>query len=119
MDTKPEVALRSYLHKRGLRFRKDYPIRVAKGRIVHPDIVFTNKRVAVFVDGCFWHCCPQHGTIPKSNRGYWAPKLQQNIKRDRANDSALKLTGWKVFRVWEHVDMDEAAAIVVGGLEPT
>ena len=83
------------------------------------DIVFTNKKIAIFVDGCFWHSCPKHGTVPKSNRGYWVPKLQENVERDRANDSALKLIGWKVLRVWEHLDIEEAAGIIAGNLKST
>src|SRR5690606_15979160 len=81
-DTKPEVRLRSELHRRGLRFRKDFLIRVSEIR-VKPDIVFTRLRLAVFVDGCFWHSCPEHGSMPSRNRGYWLPKLAANVDRDR------------------------------------
>jgi DNA mismatch endonuclease (patch repair protein) len=101
VDTKPEVRLRSDLHRRGLRFRKDLLVRVG-GVKVHPDIVFTKARVAVFVDGCFWHGCPEHQVVPKSNRDYWVPKLRRNIERDRAADDALSAEGWTVVRVWEH-----------------
>lgn len=112
VDTKPETKLRSSLHKRGFRFRKDYPVRLADGRTVHPDIVFTSKKVAIFVDGCFWHSCPRHGTVPKSNRGYWVPKLQQNIARDRIADENLSALGWRVIRVWEHSVLEEAVATI-------
>ena len=117
VDTKPEIELRSALHRRGLRFRKDYPIRLPSGRTVHPDIVFTRKKVAVFVDGCFWHSCPRHGTTPKSNQDYWIPKLRQNVERDRATDSGLRAGGWRVVRIWEHVNVDEAASIIISQLD--
>ena len=117
VDTKPETRLRSSLHRSGLRFRKDYPIRISKrisnGRTVHPDIVFTRKKIAVFVDGCFWHSCPQHGTIPKSNEKYWIPKLLQNVERDRATDEGLRAGGWQVIRIWEHVGIDEATSTIL------
>ena len=117
VDTKPEIRLRSALHRAGLRFRKDYLIRLPKGRIVHPDVVFTRRKVAVFVDGCFWHSCPRHGTTPKSNMEYWIPKLKENVERDRTTDSRLRAGGWQVVRVWAHVHEDEAAAIVMARLE--
>jgi DNA mismatch endonuclease, patch repair protein len=100
-DTGPEIALRSELHRRGLRFRKDLPLRVP-GRVVRPDVVFTRARVAVFVDGCFWHACPIHGNQPRANTEYWRPKLARNVARDRAVDSALQAAGWRVLRAWEH-----------------
>ena len=109
-DTKPEVSLRSLLHRSGLRFRKDYAIRLSTGRVVHSDIAFTRRKIAIFVDGCFWHCCPDHGTIPKSNRSYWVPKLKQNRNRDRAIDQGLRTTGWRVMRFWEHVKPEVAMA---------
>ena len=102
-DTKPEVALRSLLHRSGLRFRKDYAIRLPTGKAVHSDIAFTRPRVAVFVDGCFWHCCPDHGTIPKSNRAYWLAKFRRNADRDSEIDRELQTAGWSVMRFWEHV----------------
>ena len=67
-----------------------------------PDFVFRDERLAVFVDGCFWHCCPQHSEIPTSNRTYWLPKLLANQRRDRRVASQLRARGWKVIRVWEH-----------------
>jgi DNA mismatch endonuclease, patch repair protein len=108
--TKAEVALRSSLHRRGLRFRKDFPVRVGPGRPVRPDVVFTRARVAVFVDGCFWHGCPEHQVIPRSNRDYWVPKLRRNTDRDREVDDALTGVGWRVIRIWEHEDPAAAAA---------
>jgi DNA mismatch endonuclease (patch repair protein) len=107
-DTKPEMKLRSSLHRRGLRFRKDFAIPV-EGRTVRPDIVFTRARVAVFIDGCFWHGCPDHQVVPKTNRDYWVPKLRRNIERDGEVDAALVAAGWCAERVWEHEDVEEAA----------
>lgn len=110
--TKPEVALRSALHAAGLRFRKDYRLDL-DGRRVRPDIAFTRAKVAVFVDGCFWHSCPVHGTQPKRNSDYWAPKLARNVERDRENDAALSTHGWIVVRVWEHESLGKAVSRVV------
>jgi DNA mismatch endonuclease (patch repair protein) len=111
VDTAPERALRSALHRRGLRFRKDLKMVLADGR-VRPDIVFSRVRLAVFVDGCFWHRCPQHGRTPNANRNYWEPKLARNVRRDRSNDRALEAEGWTVLRFFEHVDAEAAAEIV-------
>ena len=69
--------------------------------------------MAVFVDGCFWHACPEHGSKPRANEWYWGPKLLKNVTRDRANDAALTRAGWSVIRLWEHVPLDEAVATVV------
>ncbi|HEX5097544.1 MAG TPA: very short patch repair endonuclease [Acidimicrobiia bacterium] len=110
-DTTPEVRLRSALHGRGLRFRKDFVL-VVEGRRVRPDIVFTRVGIAVFVDGCFWHCCPVHGTMPTSNPDYWVPKLRRNVERDRQIDVDLARDGWIVVRVWEHEDAEQAAACI-------
>jgi DNA mismatch endonuclease (patch repair protein) len=107
-DSKCEVQIRSALHRSGLRFRKDLLLRVGGVR-VHPDIVFTRARVAVFVDGCFWHRCPTHATAPKSNTSYWGPKLEANVARDRRVDEALRSEGWTVLRVWEHELPSDAA----------
>jgi DNA mismatch endonuclease (patch repair protein) len=100
-DTKPEVLVRSLLHARGFRFRKHYAIRLPE-RTVRPDIVFTRQKVAVFIDGCFWHACPIHGNVPRANTGYWQPKLERNVERDRVVDAALKVSGWRIVREWEH-----------------
>ena len=78
--------------------------------------MFTARKVAVFVDGCFWHACPEHGSKPKANEWYWSPKLVKNVERDRMNDAALILAGWTVVRLWEHVPVDEAIATVVMAL---
>ena len=92
-DTKPELALRSALHRRGYRFRKDHRLDLDAGARVRPDIAFTARRVAVFVDGCFWHACPEHGRNPAVNEWYWAPKLRRTVERDRAADAALVAAG--------------------------
>ena len=102
------MLLRSELHRRGLRFRKDLPVR-ASDRVVRPDVVFTRARLAVFVDGCFWHSCPVHGSQPRANPDYWRPKLARNVARDRAVDVALTHAGWQVLRAWEHEDPVEVA----------
>jgi DNA mismatch endonuclease (patch repair protein) len=100
-DTAAEVALRCELHRRGRRFRKDLPLRTSQ-RVVRPDVVFTAARLAVFVDGCFWHVCPIHGNQPRANTDYWRPKLERNVARDRAVDEALAAARWRVLRAWEH-----------------
>ena len=110
-DTVPEVALRSLLHRRGLRFRKDYAIRV-DGRLTRPDIVFTRHRIAIFVDGCFWHCCPEHGRQPRVNGDYWSPKLKRNAERDSEQTRALQSGGWVVLRFWAHEDSHDAANVI-------
>lgn len=107
-NTKPERALRSVLHRRGLRFRKDHQLQ-ASGLTVRADVAFTRRRVAVFVDGCFWHSCPEHGTVPKRNQEYWLPKLAGNRARDDRVNAALRVQGWEVVRIWEHEDPAKAA----------
>lgn len=111
-DTTPELRLRRTLHRLGLRYRVDLPLSTDTVR-VRPDIVFSRRRVAVFVDGCFWHCCPEHGTSPKANSAYWTPKLQANVARDQRTTAALEAAGWTVVRIWEHEDPGAAAAKVV------
>lgn len=110
-DTKPEVQLRSALHREGHRFRKDMVIQTSSRR-VRPDIVFTARKIAVFVDGCFWHCCPVHGRQPSVNSGYWSPKLARNVERDRLAEAALGQDGWVVVRVWEHETLETAVDLV-------
>lgn len=115
-NTKPEIAIRSLLHKSGFRFRKDLLIRTAE-RKCRPDIVFTRARLAVFLDGCFWHLCPEHGHIPKSNVTYWEPKLKRNRERDRLDTLALESEGWKVLRIWEHTPVQEAVDFIATRLQ--
>lgn len=94
-NTKPEILLRKLLWENGFRYRLHY----GEEKI---DIAFPSKKLAVFVDGCFWHRCPQHSHLPKSNRSYWLPKLMKNKKRAKDKDKRLKKDGWKVIHVWEH-----------------
>ncbi|WP_235831536.1 very short patch repair endonuclease [Gordonia zhaorongruii] len=106
-DTKPELRLRSELHRRGLRYFVDRaPIKGVRRRA---DIVFPRKKVAVFVDGCFWHGCPEHFTVAKTNPEYWAAKVARNRARDLDTDRRLEAAGWWVLRVWEHEEVREAA----------
>jgi DNA mismatch endonuclease, patch repair protein len=106
-----ERLVRSELHRRGLRFRKHAaPV---PGLRCRPDVVFTKARVAVFVDGCFWHRCPTHGSSPKANASYWRPKLDANVARDRRNDAALAQAGWSVLRFWAHEPIDEIVQVIV------
>jgi DNA mismatch endonuclease (patch repair protein) len=106
-DTKPELALRRELWRRGLRYRVDVaPVRGSRRRA---DVVFTRAKVAVYVDGCYWHSCPVHATVPKANRDWWEAKLKANVQRDRDTDDRLRDAGWVVARVWEHEAVAEAA----------
>lgn len=106
-DTSAEMKIRRRLHRMGLRYRVDFPVLNRPRR--RADIAFTRARVAVFVDGCFWHGCPEHGTWPKSNADFWREKIETNRRRDQDTDERLAAAGWKVIRVWEHEDPDEAA----------
>ena len=106
-DTRPELKIRSILHKLGFRYRVDYqPIKGIRRRA---DVAFIGPRVAVFVDGCFWHGCPTHGTWPKSNPKFWRNKIKTNQKRDADTNKRLEEAGWKVVRIWEHEDPFDAA----------
>ena len=116
-DTGPELAVRRRLHALGYRYRVDHrPLPDLRAR---GDIVFTRARVAVFVDGCFWHQCPQHRTSPRHNGAWWEAKLQANVARDRATDRRLADAGWRVVRIWEHASPDEAVATIVAALGAT
>lgn len=112
-DTPGEVALRTRLHRLGFRYRIDYPLPGTRRRA---DIVFIRARIAVFVDGCFWHGCPTHGTWPKTNSAWWREKIEANRSRDRDTDRKLRDSGWKVLRFWEHVDPVAAADRVASTL---
>lgn len=106
-DTRPEAAVRSAAHGLGLRFRKhERPIPSLN---CAADIVFRHERVAVFVDGCYWHGCPEHGTRPRTNSAYWSAKIARNMERDTRNDAVLVEAGWLAVRVWEHEDPEQAA----------
>lgn len=106
-DTEAEWSLRRILHARGLRYRVDAVLPGLPRR--RADILFPRQKVAVFVDGCFWHGCPVHKTFPKSNAAWWAKKLARNVERDRETDAHLADLGWEVLRIWEHDDPDRAA----------
>lgn len=101
--------MRSILHSQGYRFRKRLTIRLGDGRWTQPDVTFTRERLAVFVDGCFWHRCPLHGTEPRTNTDYWLPKLERNQRRDRDTTARLTTAGWTVVRAWEHEAPEEIA----------
>ena len=104
-NTKPELKLRKELWKRNLRYRIHY----GKERI---DIAFPSKKLAIFVDGCFWHGCPIHSHIPKSNKSYWIPKLKKNMERDSAKNVRLIKNGWKTLHFWEH-DLNDMKSVLV------
>jgi DNA mismatch endonuclease (patch repair protein) len=110
-DTGPELAVRKIVHAAGLRYRVDY--RVVPDLRARADLVFTRAKVAVFIDGCFWHACPAHGTKPKTNAAYWDAKLAGNVRRDRVTDAALQARGWLVLRFWEHEEPGAAATAVI------
>lgn len=114
-DTALEVAIRKSLHRLGYRFRVDY--RAEKSLRCRGDIVFTRKRVIVFVDGCFWHRCPIHGSWPAHNAEWWQAKLTANTERDQRNTRALEELGWVVVRVWEHEDIGDATLRVQQAVE--
>jgi DNA mismatch endonuclease, patch repair protein len=115
-DTKPEVALRKELWRRGLRYRVDLAPLVGLRR--RADILFTRAKVVVYVDGCFWHTCPDHSTVPKANREWWIAKLEANVRRDRDTDVRLQDAGWTVVRVWEHESAQAAADQVINAVTP-
>jgi DNA mismatch endonuclease (patch repair protein) len=115
VDTAPEIELRSRLHKAGARFRKHRRIDL-DGLRVKPDVVFPGPQIAVFVDGCFWHRCPEHGTDPVRNGEFWQRKLDRNVERDRRVDASLDAAGWKVLRFWEHIPPDDAVEVVLDAL---
>jgi DNA mismatch endonuclease (patch repair protein) len=116
-DTKPELALRSALHSHGLRYVVDQrPVPTLNRRA---DLLFTRARLAVFVDGCFWHGCPEHGTTASTNRVWWTAKIAKNKARDAHTDTVLESAGWQVVRLWEHEirdDLDAAMARVTAAL---
>lgn len=110
-DTSPEIALRRQLHARGLRFRVQLKVPGNNRRTI--DVAFTRPRLAVYMDGCFWHGCPEHGRRPHTNSEWWDWKLARNKARDRSTDSELRDAGWEVLRFWEHEDPALAADAVL------
>lgn len=111
-DTKPEVAVRRLLHARGIRFRIDYPIGTRE-RSIRVDIVLPRAKLAIFIDGCFWHGCPEHARPTKSNTLWWADKIAANKKRDKGTAADLKRAGWIVLRFWEHESPEQVAHVVI------
>ena len=112
-DTAPELALRRELRARGRTgYRVNPSIELPGRRAVRPDLAWIGRRVAVFVDGCFWHCCPEHYRPPKTNLDYWLPKLQRNVERDAIQTALLEAAGWTVLRAWEHQDPGLVAGLV-------
>ncbi|MFD0666101.1 very short patch repair endonuclease [Ramlibacter sp. MAHUQ-53] len=109
-DTDIELRLRSILHGMGLRYRLQVPVLTKPRRVA--DICFPKIRLAVFVDGCFWHGCPIHGTRPKSNAQFWLEKIEANRARDADTDRRLEALGWEVMRVWEHEDPQVVAPAI-------
>jgi len=107
-DTSPELAVRRILHAHGLRYRVDIrPVPEIRRRA---DIVFPRQKLAVFIDGCFWHGCPEHGTHSfKTNAAFWEEKIMRNAARDLDTNSQLEAAGWHVLRFWEHIDPATAA----------
>lgn len=105
-NTGPEMLLRKALWARGVRYRIHYKI---TGK---PDIVFPGKRIAIFVDGCFWHGCHEHGTKPKANAKFWNTKISKNISRDHDVTEELAKSGWSVLRFWEHEINDDLDSVI-------
>lgn len=115
-DTAPELAVRRVLHREGLRYRVDRaPLPGMRRRA---DVVFGPARVAVYIDGCFWHGCPEHGNQPRANSDWWRDKLTRVRARDADTDERLRRAGWAVLRAWEHEDAEAVArrvrAVVLG-----
>ncbi|MET7486014.1 very short patch repair endonuclease [Streptomyces sp. NPDC005538] len=106
-DTKPELTVRRLLHADGLRYRVQYPVPGMPRRSV--DIAFSKLRIAVFLDGCYWHGCPEHATHPQTNAEWWRAKLDRNIARDRETTDHLTAAGWSVMRFWEHESAHDVA----------
>jgi DNA mismatch endonuclease, patch repair protein len=116
-DTGLERSIRSALHSQGLRFRVDYLVALPDVRAVRVDVAFTRLRLAVMVDGCFWHGCPIHGRVPSANPQYWPAKLARNRRRDEVVNEQLSTIGWNVVRVWEHEELESATGKVVAALD--
>ncbi len=110
-DTAPELSVRRLVHRSGLRYRVDYQPTPDLRR--KADLVFTKARVAVFIDGCYWHGCPEHFSMPKTNRSYWMTKIEGNRRRDADTDQRLRSADWTVLRFWEHDDPAAVAARII------
>lgn len=110
-DTKPERVIRRLVHANGLRYR--IAARPLPDLRRTADMVFRPAKVAVFIDGCYWHGCPEHYVSPKTNPGYWSDKVARNMARDRDTDQRLTEAGWLVLRFWEHQNSDACALTIV------
>ncbi|MDT9700801.1 very short patch repair endonuclease [Streptomyces sp. P17] len=114
-DTVPEVAVRRLLHAAGLRYRVNVPVPGMPRRTI--DVVFPKAKIAVFMDGCFWHGCPEHATRPKSNAEWWRQKLHRNMARDTETTERLVAAGWEVLRFWEHEAPSDVALRIAAAVE--
>lgn len=108
--TTAEIAIRQELFRRGFRYRVDFKVLAKPRRIA--DVVFPRQKIAIFVDGCFWHGCPDHATWPKRNAEFWRQKIEANRLRDTDTNRRLQQLGWTVLRFWEHEDITHAAYII-------
>ena len=115
VDTKPELRLRSQIHKSGLRYAID--VRPESDINRRADLVFRSAKVAVFVHGCFWHGCPKHYKLPKSNKKYWEQKVRRNLERDQETQRLLRKRGWKVLVFWEHQNSEACSQVVVDSVQ--
>jgi len=114
-DTRPEVNVRSALHRLGYRFR--VCVRPLPELRRSADIVFPRLKLAVFIDGCFWHGCPEHYSQPRTNTAYWSSKISRNVERDRDTDARLRDAGWNVIRLWEHIEPADAARMIAATVD--
>ena len=115
-DTQIELRVRRLLHARGLRYRVDFAPLDKRRRA---DIVFTRQQFVIFIDGCFWHGCPDHYVIPKTNVHYWSPKIETNLARDADTSAQLREAGWTVLRFWEHQPAADVAERVIAAVGAT
>jgi DNA mismatch endonuclease (patch repair protein) len=115
-DNGPEMAVRRLLHAAGLRYRVAWPVPGQRRRTI--DIAFTRARLAVFIDGCFWHGCPLHATSPKANAAWWAEKITTNRARDADVTGQLQELGWTVLRFWEHEDPEDVVSGIRSHVRP-
>lgn len=111
-DTDPELRIRRELWAMGMRYRVGMKVPGHPRRTI--DIAFPRARVAIFVDGCFWHMCPEHSVPVKNNSSWWAHKLLGNVERDGSTNTALETSGWTVLRFWEHEDPVSVALMIKG-----
>ena len=116
-DTQPELCVRRLLFAAGLRYRKHYPVPGYPRRSI--DVAFPRQRLAVFLDGCFWHGCADHKSTPKANAGWWAAKIEENRRRDWETTAELESRGWRVMRFWEHEAPEAVMAAIASVIDKT